>query len=370
MFCNNSKGFVRILSSSYYINSFDRSIIHRNPTSKNNRISYAADCIKPKMKFIEIGVNLSDRMYQGEYNGSKKHDSDLLDVLERSWKAGIEYMIITGGSFNDASQAIKLSTLDERLFATVGCHPTRCEEFLKPLDELGVDKDSISNAEDDGSAYFNALHQLILNNKEKVVAIGECGLDYDRLQFCPKEVQLKYFEKQLELASTTQLPLFLHCRNAASDLIEILERNRDKLPKKVGVVHSFDGSYEEANRFIELGFLIGINGCSLKTEANLDVVRQIPIDKLMMETDAPWCEIRPTHASAKYLKDKSLQVTSVKKEKWKPGVMVKGRNEPCNIRQVLEVLSGLQEAEDTNAFKEELANTIYKSTADVFIPSK
>ena len=61
---------------------------------------------------LEIGVNLSDRMYQGEYNGSKKHDSDLLDVLERSWKAGIEYMIITGGSFNDASQAIKLSTLD------------------------------------------------------------------------------------------------------------------------------------------------------------------------------------------------------------------------------------------------------------------
>lgn len=239
------------------------------------------------------------------------------------------------------------------------------------MDVSIVDEEAIANTEDYGSAYFNALHQLIENNKEKVVAIGECGLDYDRLHFCPKEVQLKYFEKQLELASITQLPLFLHCRNAAADLVEILEKNRDKLPKNIGVVHSFDGSNEEANRFLELGFHIGINGCSLKTESNLDVVRQIPIDKLMLETDAPWCEIRPTHASAKYLKDKSLQVASFKKEKWKSGAMVKGRNEPCNIRQVLEVISGLKPPkEDSSEFKQQLADTIYKNTFDVFFPSK
>lgn len=331
---------------------------------------HKVNCGKAAMQFIEIGVNLSDRMYQGEYNGSKKHESDLPSVLERAWKAGINYMIITGGSLSDARQAIEMSKLDDRLFATVGCHPTRCNEFLKPANG-DSNEASITNIVDDGSSYLNDLRQLIEHNKDKVVAIGECGLDYDRLKFCPKEIQLKYFELQLELASSTQLPLFLHCRNAADDMAEILERNRDKLPDKKGVVHSFDGSYEDAKRFIELGFYIGINGCSLKTDANIDVVRQIPINKLMLETDAPWCEIRPTHASSKYIEDKSLNVPSVKKEKWKPGAMVKGRNEPCNIRQILDAVSGIKsQAEEPLTDKILLAEEIYRNTANVFFSSK
>ena len=142
------------------------------------------------MKYIEIGANLSDRMYQGEYNGSKKHEADLPCVLERSWKAGIEYMIITGGSLSDATEAINLSKIDERLFTTVGCHPTRCNEFLEPIAKSNNEKFP-SNNEDSATQYINALHQLITANKDKVVAVGECGLDYDRLHFCPKDIQKK-----------------------------------------------------------------------------------------------------------------------------------------------------------------------------------
>ena len=102
---------------------------------------------------------------------------------------------------------------------------------------------------------------MIEANKDKIVAIGECGLDYDRLNFCAAEVQKKYLESQLDLCEAIRdLPLFLHCRAAAQDLIEILKRRgSDKLASK-GVIHSFDGTLEEAKAFIDLGYDIGLNG--------------------------------------------------------------------------------------------------------------
>lgn len=192
-------------------------------------------------KFIDIGANLTDSMYQGVYNGSKKHEPDLIPVLKRSWEAGLEKLIITGGSVEESKKAIELANSDDRLFATVGCHPTRCSEFELP-----------PNTPDE---YLTHLDNLVKENRSKVVALGECGLDYDRLQFCPKDSQKKYFELQLTLNQSLQLPLFLHCRNAASDLYQILSKYTFK-----GVIHSFDGSIEEATKFIDLGYYIGLNG--------------------------------------------------------------------------------------------------------------
>lgn len=128
------------------------------------------------------------------------------------------------------------------MYSTVGCHPTRCNEF--EITKKGPDN------------YLNELKELAINGGKKIVAIGECGLDYDRLQFCTKEVQKKYFEKQLVLSQELNLPLFLHCRNAAQDLIEILNRYSELN----GVVHSFDGTSEEADLFVKMGYYIGLNG--------------------------------------------------------------------------------------------------------------
>ena len=167
------------------------------------------------MRFIDIGANLTDRMYSGEYNGSNKHPADLQAVIARAQEAGVEKMIVTGGSLEESRQAVKLAEQHEQLVATVGCHPTRCGEF-----------EADNN---DSDAYFDGLLNLAQSNKGKVVAVGEIGLDYDRTKFCEADMQQKYFLKQLNLSEATRLPLFLHCRAAATDLVKILTEHREKV---------------------------------------------------------------------------------------------------------------------------------------------
>lgn len=266
-------------------------------------------------QFIDIGANLTDSMYSGIYNANTKHKADLINVLKRSWEAGLDKMIITGGNLVESRTALELANTDARLYSTVGCHPTRCNEFEET--EKGPD------------GYLNELKQLAIDGGTKIVAIGECGLDYDRLKFCTKEVQKKHFEKQIGLSQELNLPLFLHCRNAAQDLSEILS----KFSGLKGVVHSFDGTPEEAELFLKMGYYIGLNGCSLKTAENLETVKSLPRDKILLETDCPWCEIRPSHAGYKFIEKDNIPA-SVKKEKWTEDLMVKGRNEPTNIRCV------------------------------------
>ncbi|MCL4128868.1 UNVERIFIED_CONTAM: hypothetical protein GTU68_056123 [Idotea baltica] len=183
-------------------------------------------------------------MYQGVYHGKKKHEADLTDVLFRAWEGNVDKLIITGTNLADSKAALQYSSEDGRLFSTVGCHPTRCNEF------------DMENTTPD--EYFNELLQLAQSDLKNVVAIGECGLDYERTSFCSIEIQKKYFEKQIALAEVTGLPLFLHCRNAAADLVTILSKYRDNISG--GVVHSFDGTSEELQLILDLDLYVGING--------------------------------------------------------------------------------------------------------------
>jgi len=122
-----------------------------------------------------------------------------------------------------------------------------------------------------------------------VVAIGEIGLDYDRLEFCPADIQQQYLKRQLQIvALPTGLPLFLHNRSVGSDLYNIL---LDLGWKNGGVVHSFDDELELATKFIELGLFIGLNGCSLRTDESLENAKNLPLDRLLLETECvlPGC---------------------------------------------------------------------------------
>ena len=150
--------------------------------------------------------------------------------------------------------------------------------------------------------------------------------------------------------------MFLHCRNAEEDFVAIIKRHNHELFG--GVVHSFDGKLENARELIELGYYIGLNGCSLRSEESLKVAAELPLDRLMIETDCPWCEIKPTHPSHKHVK---TSFPTKKKEKHDENFMVKGRNEPANIVQVFEVLCGIrQESAD------EIEKQLYENTIKLF----
>jgi TatD DNase family protein len=231
-------------------------------------------------------------------------------------------MMVTGSDLDESRAAMTLARENPGLcYATVGVHPCSAETFLKypqGADALLQDlKTLATEGRDEGTA----------------TAFGEIGLDYDRLQHASRETQLEFFAKQLDVAIEVGLPLFLHSRAAAEDFEGLLRERLDKLPRR-GLVHSFTGTMEEMRRLVEMGFDIGINGCSMKTEENLEVVKEIPLERLQIETDGPWCEMRPSHASAKFLKEAPPLPKAVKKEKWNAEAMVKGRNEPCAITQV------------------------------------
>ncbi|KAI8870105.1 Mg-dependent DNase [Ramicandelaber brevisporus] len=342
----------------------------------------------PRPRLIDIAVNLTDPVFRGLYRGKQLHQDDLTQVLARASAAGITRIMVTGGSLSESSEALALcrefTGKECRLYSTVGCHPTRCDEFDKF--EPG----------EDGLSYFDSLLKVANDGIKSghVVAIGECGLDYDRTQFCQPEIQQKYFEKQFDLAEKTRLPMFLHCRSAADDFIEIVKRNRHKFT--TGVVHSFTGTLEEAMRMIdELDLYIGLNGCSLKTSENVEVAAKIPANRIMLETDAPWCGCKPTHAGYKHLVDEAAKPSqeeakpakkkqqsasaaapekplppdeyvmpaAVKPEKFVMGLQTKGRSEPCGIRHVLQIIS-----ESRGMKAAQLADIVYATTTKVFFP--
>lgn len=119
-------------------------------------------------------------------------------------------------------------------------HPTRCNELEGP----------------DSDQYIASLTELAMNSKDnKIVAIGECGLDYDRLQFCPKEVQLRQYPRHFAIAEAAKLPMFLHCRAAEEDFLRITREHRQQF--RAGVVHSFTGSLQDALAAIQLDLYIG-----------------------------------------------------------------------------------------------------------------
>ena len=221
-------------------------------------------------------------------------------------------------------------------YATVGVHPCSAKSF-----------DSYHGGPD---ALLREIKTLVINAKTAghATAFGEIGLDYDRLYLSEKEPQLKYFEAQLDIAVEVQLPLFLHSRAASQDFERLLRSRLPQLPKG-GLVHSFTGTMEEMQRLVAMGLHIGVNGCSLKTEENLETVRAIPLDRIQIETDGPCstdvdeqCEIRASHASAKYLVGALPLPKAVKKEKWERGLMVKGRNEPATIVHVAHVVAKIK----------------------------
>ena len=210
---------------------------------------------------------------------SKQFRQDLPQVIERALAADVRYMIVTGLTAPLSQAALELArSRPQALCCTAGVHPHNARTF-----------DRHTQAE------LRALAR-----QPEVVAVGECGLDYDR-DFSPRSAQRAAFEAQLELAIELQKPVFLHQRSAHDDFERILKNARPRLLG--GVVHCFTGDERELDAYLELGLHIGITGyvCDERRGQHLQqLVGRIPAERLMVETDAPFLLPRDLkHASGR-----------------------------------------------------------------------
>ena len=206
---------------------------------------------------IDIGANLTD----------KRFHADLPEVIDRAKATGLEHIIVTGTSINSARSAQLLcDKYPEYLSCTVGVHPHDASHF-----------------EERDYAVLKELAQ-----HPAVVAIGETGLDYNR-NFSPAKAQRFAFEQQIQLAVETQLPLFLHEREAEKDLIDTINPYLSQL--KGAVVHCFTGDKTTLYHYLDMGLYIGITGWVCDERRGLpllELVTKIPDDRILLETDAPY----------------------------------------------------------------------------------
>ena len=236
------------------------------------------------MQLIDIGVNLTHASFNDQRQA----------LLERAYAAGVRQLVLTGTSLPESEHALslcrQLDTTGQKLFCTAGVHPH--------------DAKSWSGA--DG----RRLRALLA--EPEVRAVGECGLDFNR-DFSPRPLQEKALEEQLALAVELQMPVFLHERDAHPRFVQILRDYRDHLP--AAVVHCFTGEQRALFDYLDLDLHIGITGwiCDERRGSHLHpLVGEIPANRLMLESDAP------------YLLPRSLRP--------KPK---NGRNEPAFLPEVL-----------------------------------
>ncbi|KAF9880914.1 deoxyribonuclease tatd [Colletotrichum karsti] len=312
-----------------------------------------------RLRFADVAVTATAKDFAGFYRGKQYHQPDFDAVLDRALAAGVEKVMLTGMSLSDAefNLSIAKSRPQGSCFVTIGIHPYHAAE---------------PNAETDGGedGHFAKLAQLVREarlpsdgGKTLLAAFGELGLDYDRLNHASKGAQIRTFKRQLDLfvAEKLNLPLFLHCRAAFDDFTEIIRPYLPDIPRR-GLVHSFVGSAAQMKELVEMGFDVSVNGFSFMDRESLEMVREIPLEKLQIETDAPWGEIPAGSDVAKrYLVNAPALPQSKKKDKFELGLMVKGRNESCTMERVAFVVAGLK-----GITVEEVAEAAWRNSIKMF----
>lgn len=201
-------------------------------------------------------------------------DDKLKKILDES--TDTTHIISISNCINECLKNLKLIEKDDRVYFTLGIHPHHALEF------------------NDSDIDFLEKHVT----HSKCFGIGECGLDYNR-NMSPKDKQIYVFEKQIELAKRMNINLYLHCRDAFPDFIEIIKKHQ----YYKGIVHCFTGTIEQALEFTNLGFKLGITGWLLDSRRNADLVKavqddRIKLDMLIVETDAPYMSIKPKKHSS------------------------------------------------------------------------
>ncbi len=255
------------------------------------------------MRIIDVHAHYEDEAY----------NEDKEQVFTKLKEAGVEFVINAGAGIESSIGAIENAKKHQNVYATIGIHP----EYVNNGD----------NIED--------LRKLYEDNKDsgKIVAIGEIGLDYHYTKDF-KEEQKKLFKEQLEFAYEVGLPVQIHSRDASIDTVAILEQT-EKKPSKI-MFHCFDLNEQTARFIIKNGYKISVGGniTYKRTETAINVLKQMPLESIMTETDAP------------YLAPQSKRGT---------------RNDSSNIHEVIEKLAEIKEMD-----KEELAEVVYNNAKEFY----
>ncbi|MBO5395078.1 MAG: TatD family hydrolase [Clostridia bacterium] len=207
---------------------------------------------------VDTHAHLTDKAFEGEEE----------IIVGRAAECGVAFIITSGYNLSSSQTAVACAEKFDNVYASVGFYPENCMEFD-----------------------CEALKEIAQN--EKVVAIGEIGLQYTE-GMPPKEEQIEVFEKQIKLAHELNLPIVIHCREAYGDCLEVLKRNQQFL-KAGGTLHCYCGSSEMAKEFIRLGLHISVGGVS--TFKNADKIKKAvidcPLERILLETDCPYLAPHP-----------------------------------------------------------------------------
>jgi TatD DNase family protein len=243
---------------------------------------------------IDIGANLTHESF--------RHDFDA--VLERARAHDVIQLVVTGASHAGSEHALELAKSHPGvLFATAGVHPHHAIDYTDVTDHR-----------------LRELSQL-----PEVRAVGETGLDYNR-NYSPRDVQLQVFERQLQIAVDAGKPLFLHQRDAHHDFITLLKRYRDRVP--AAVVHCFTDTHEALLDYLALDCHIGITGwiCDERRGTHLrEFVREIPANRLMIETDAPYLLPRTVRPQPSHRRNEPMYLKHICEE------IARDRGEPVEV---------------------------------------
>lgn len=215
------------------------------------------------MKLFDTHAHCDDKRYEAEYTGGTRQ------LIKDCFENDVEYIVNIGTCLENSSASLELADEFDNVYASCGIHPCDTIKY-------------------DNVDYVICELEKLLSHK-KAVAIGEIGLDYH--WDVPKETQLLYFEKQMELAKKLNIPVIIHDREAHGDCLEIIK----KFPEVKGVFHSFSGSPEMACELVKLGWYISFSGTVTFKNARVpkEACKVVPNDRLLIETDSPYLAPTP-----------------------------------------------------------------------------
>jgi len=220
----------------------------------------------------------------------EEFSEDRAEVISRSFKVGVEKIINIGCDRNHFKSTLELATGHEKIYAVIGVHPHEAVSLYTA---------------DTNKPYEENLETMIKGMEgylgyKKLVAIGEIGLDFFRIApekgsgISLRNLQEQLFKAQIGMAIKAKFPIIIHSRESYDKIINIINEYKSK-SELVGVIHSFEGSYEEAKRFIDLGFMISFNGIITyeRSHDSLEAIKKIPLTSMMLETDCPYLTPEP-----------------------------------------------------------------------------